>query len=194
MLKSPWIWRYLAGSLRYSAAKLKNWGEKGPFSAKLDQFSVLWQSVPLRDRAFCSKNLLFVLKCTTKVPLSVWQSINPFGFYRRISGSFFQIEIKILAICPFKRYSILLKTLFVRFEVCYKSPFDHLTICPSVRMLKTDIRFCPPHRRLCTQIKIVCAYKINLKSCQSFRPWEKLSIDVCKVSVWWKLREISSIL
>jgi len=93
MLKSPWIWRYLAGRRRYSAAKLKNWGEKGPFSAKLHQFSVLWQSVPLRDRALCSKNFLFVFKCTTKVPLSVWQSINPFGFYRRISGFVLRFEI-----------------------------------------------------------------------------------------------------
>ena len=37
----------------------------------------------------------------------------------------------------------MLKTLFVRCGEYYKSPFDRLTIRPSVRMLQTDFRFCP---------------------------------------------------
>ena len=90
---SPWIWRYLAGSRRYPAAKLKNRVEKGPFSAKNDLWGNLRQSVPLRDIALCSKHFLSVVESTTKVLLTVWQSVHPFGCYRRISGFVLRFEI-----------------------------------------------------------------------------------------------------
>ena len=44
------------------------------------------QAVPLRDRALFSKYFLSVLEFATKVLLTVWKSINPFGCYRRIFG------------------------------------------------------------------------------------------------------------
>ena len=75
-------------------SKLKNRAEKRGKSAKLDQFSVLWQSVPLRDRAYCSKHFLSVSTFTTKVLLTIWQSVHPFGCYNRISGFVLRFEGK----------------------------------------------------------------------------------------------------
>ena len=56
------------------------------FSVKLHQFSKIRQTVPLTDTAYCWKHFLSVLKFTTKVLLTIWQSVHPFGCYKRISG------------------------------------------------------------------------------------------------------------